>query len=564
MGNGLTSAESILRRLKEGYDPDYHNTLYRQVMYSLGEKWAGVRGLDTDSGRFPHYPSIKVKYLQIGQSRRILNSQFIGLSKVMYSEPEPEFPQVDKWTAEVRKQFFLERYRGTGYADGSWQDQDCPMFMDGEGTGVGFKQWGLTRDPATGFMYVDSEHVPCYNVIWDRFARVPSRSRYVCFVNYLSVEEAKRVYGKKAEDYISKNWDADASKAIDQVRVFEYFDIGSSDGKERPTKAVMLGEMDSDPVLVEANEWGCLPESHYVHFIAPGMDRPIGRIGLQMSTQEALNDLERYVRRLLKQPGFRMIDMSQIHPEDARRIVSGNFPENVRFTPPNTPSPAPPAMMVGGAEAGAWLQFAWSVLERQYSTDSGQSDFERGNLSSDQRTLGENQLLDARSQVQGAWSELQAQKMHVRNVERALHIAGIGDRLPTVLDVFGFNVPVNESGVPQSYISAFLEERSRVVIDVQKLSQGDVERERAQRVANLQMLREFVGVGIDPNWYLQEILKAAGEADPKEAMGGAAQQAAPSVNEAGMPMAGDPAAAMGGGAGMSDMNQAVAMGGVPA
>lgn len=534
----FTPAEMITKRLREGYDADYHATLYKQTLYCLGEKWGGrVPGSSAADGLFPSFPSHKVKLLAIGQSRRILNSMFISLSKVMYNEPEPEFPQVDKWMGEVRKQAFLTRYRGTGYADGSWSDQDCPMYLDGAGTGVGFKQFGAKRNPETGYTFIDSQYVPCYNVIWDRFARVPSRSRYICFVNYIPADEAIERFGKKAEDHIRQYWDGDATQYAEQVRIFEYFDLGSRDGKISPTQCTILGEMTNAPIDIEENEWGCLPESHYCHFIAPGMDRPIGGIGLQMSTQEALNDMEKFGRNLMKQVGFRLVDLDQIHPDDVKRITSGNFPENVRFTP-DKDSKMPPIQNVPGAEVGAWFGMLWNILSNQYTTDSGQTDMDRGNQLESDRTLGEAQILDARSQTQGAWSDLQAQKMHTRGVEKALKMMGIGDRDLMLLDIFGQNLPVNVPGIPQSYISAFLAEPSRTVIDVQKLRRGDLERERAQRIGNLERLAQWVGMGVDPMWYLSELLKATGETDPKEALGGGPQPMQPPVTDINAAMAG--------------------------
>jgi hypothetical protein len=109
------------------------------------------------------------------------------------------------------------------------------------------------------------------------------------------------------------------------------------------------------------------------------------------------------------------------------------------------------------------------------------------------------------------------------------------DRAPLRLDVYGMNYTVNDVEDPDSMIERWLEEPSIVIIDAQSLRRADGQMKSAQRLAQLEQLAPHVGAGIDPVWFVTEKLKAIGESDPREAMGGA--ESAPQ-EQTGLPLGG--------------------------
>jgi hypothetical protein len=436
---------------------------------------------------------------------------------------------VDKWTGEVRKQFFIERFRKN-----EWAEQFAMAFMDGEAAGVGCVQIGMTIDPDTGMPHVDLYHHHCYNIIFDRHERTPTRARWVVAVHYLPMLEAAFRFGDNALQYETTVESGTDGRPMRTVRVFEYWDKGIAG--RAPTRAVVLGDIGNDPIEVSPNPFGaCLPFGFFTYFTPPGMKRPMGRIPMQMAMKEALNDLEGYLRKQLKQPDFTLLDSQSLDPQDLQRVISGDVPNYVRVMKPVIQVMTNPAVRVCSTGIHQAVIYLQEMYERQFTADSGTTEFDRGMQASSQRTLGENQLVDARGGVQASWSELQLAKFYQRSIDKLFYIAAMVDRAPLRLDVYGMNYTVNDAEDPDSMIERWLEEPSIVIIDAQSLRRADGQMKSAQRLAQLEQLAPHVGAGIDPVWFVTEKLKAIGESDPREAMGGA--ESAPQ-EQTGLPLGG--------------------------
>lgn len=534
----ITPVETIKETLLAGYDAEHMERLYRQQCYAFGEPWrtgdVGSRG-----GLLVDFPDITADFLKIGQSRRILNAQFVGLSRVMYSTPAPEFPHLDKYSAETLKQFLLARSGEPGASDGEACTEDESVFLDGDGLGFGCAQIVLSTNPETGFQRVGVRHIPATQVILDRHERNPSKARWVAFVHHLAPDVAEDLYGEKVfEKFRTKSVDGVDTDGLTTMRVVEYYDLGLGGGE--PARTVLAGDLNGEVLEHEANECGCLPFAHYIHFVPPGGKKPIGRIALQMATQEAINEVEAYMRRQMRKPGVDLVDVNQVDPADAKRLMAGNYDKPLRYTP--QANSGAPITRTPGAEVPVSTLNWHGMLDRQFASDSGTSEFERGNLSSEQRTLGENQLLDQRSQVQGMWSRMQASRYHRRKFRVMLEMAKRFDRDPVELDIFGVNVPVNDPAVPESHISEFCRERSAIVVNEDSLEYSDLKAQRAQKIAELNAMQPLVAQGlVDAVWWAEEMVKGLGY-EPKEAMKTAlmAQQAGPQMPGA-MPGGTDPA-----------------------
>ena len=510
----ITSTDTIKANLLQGYDPQWYASLYRQMCYSFGDDWNKIKSVRGEHGTFPDFPEITVKYMEVGRSRRILNSAFIGLSRTMGNDPSPEFPQLDKFTAEVRKQWYMSRYAGSMY-EGEWAQVHADAFMDGDGLGVGFVQFGLKSNPKTQFQYVTCEYSPAVLTLYDRHERTPDRARWMAFAKYLSVDQAAAMLGwKKAKEHSRPLNDGDQTYPLEVVRVFDYYDIGIGP-KGTPTRALICGDLANAPITVTENDFECIPQSHMLYFMAPGMKRPTGRIVMQMSTQEGLNEIERFLRKALKNPGFNIIDVTQFDKRDVARLNAGETNVNLRLT---TPRPGvPPFYRVEGAEVAQTILYLRDMYERQFNTDSGTSDLERGNQLTQTKTLGEAQLLDQRSQTQSSWSDIQALKMHRRSVEMAVHIGEKFDRDPLLLDIFGDNILFNDPAVPSTYMNNWLAEPSKAMIAADSIRARDNQMDLALRRRTIVELGDLVQMGlISPQKFAEERLRASGFNDPGE------------------------------------------------
>ena len=516
----LTQPNQISERLTEWLDLDYHDGLYRKMQYVFGRswdsKWFSPR---TGGGRFPDYADIILDFLDIGASRRILNTQFKAMAKTMYSDLSPEFPQVPKHIGEVRKQFWLARAGGHGYGDGEWADEFSSAFMEGDGLGAGHLEIGLETNPASKQQRVTVRHSPTILTIVDRTQPKFSKARGICFVKYLSPDVAFDLYGKNnVKQFVRPLHDTLRAQPLNFVRIFDYWDIGYG-LKGKPTHAVMPGDFTEKPLFVEENPFGCLPWSWYTHFYAPGMRQPVGRIVMQQGTQEAINEVERHLREVVqKGSGIDLVDVTQLHPDDVRRWRKGEKMTQIRLKQAIPNENHPPVIRIQSQEVAAALLELMQLYERQYNDDGNTTEYDRGNLSAARRTATETELLAQRTQDSGNWGTLQAAKMYRRTVERVLQIAAKFDRDPVTLDVFGVNLTVNDPDQPSSTIEAYLQEPSKVVIDADDLTYQDTRQKMALRMETLKSYQPLVQAGVMPlDWYAEEIVRAGGD-DPSECL----------------------------------------------
>lgn len=502
----LTPLEIVRERITN-FDAEYHDSLYTQCMYALGGEFK--HGGSNPSGEgflFPVYPDVIPKKLKIAESRRILNTQFIGMSRTMFQQPEPMSPQVDKFTAEFRKQVYLHHHREL-----QWGDQYAACHLDGDNTGVGWCEIGMKNG------MVDIEHCPTYNVLWDRLARTPSRSSWVCFVRYISVHAAKARYGEKGIAQVV-DLHAASGRSVQCVRKLTYCDTGDITGV--PTIYTFLGGPDMEPCQAIENPLGRRLTAFWnTYWTPPGMRKPLGRIPMQQAVQEAINELEAFNRAQLKQPGSTQVDVTQIHPDDAASLLKGRVPSTIRITKPS-PTGYPAVVRIPASEFPVAAVQLLPILERQFNADSGTTDAERGSLSAEKRTLGENELVDQRGSTQASWSERQAAAMYQNAISGIFSAMVAYDREPFWVDVDGSNYLANDPDDPRMSLPEIFREPSSVLISEQAIRRVDGERKSLQRVAQLRELMPLVGVpgGVSQAWYTEELLRAIGEMDPEEAM----------------------------------------------
>lgn len=511
----LRPDDKIAERLREASDRPYYDALHSDVCYAFGEPGSLPSG---GADEHPDYPATFLTRIKAGKSRRIMKSAFVHLSKIASGRTEPSFTQVDKWTGEIRKQFYIERTTGgQGHLFGieGFNEENAAMFLDGDQLGVGFKQWMFMRNPGTGKMFAYGIHRPATQVLWDPFARHPGRARYWAPVIYVPEDEALRRWGAKAEGYIQTYMDPLTQRGLRALKVYWYEDVGDDD--YAPSWSIIPKSFGEKPFEKKENPTGRLNGSYHYHWVAPGMRRPVGRIPLQTATQEVLNIMEARMLKTLKRPDVDVLDFSVIDQKDYNLYLQGRRD----FLTARAGDPSKAAHRLPGAILGAEFPVLHDWYENEYRGDSGTADYDFGAKPEGVNTLGEANLLDTRAQITNVWSRMQYLASQIRDVYMLLECAKVGDRDPLTLDIFGYNVPINDPSNPDSWIDNFLQEPSRIIIDEAALDTNLRDAKRAQRVAGLQAiapLQATAGGPIDPIWFAEQMLEAAvGLTDPKEA-----------------------------------------------
>lgn len=523
-----TTAEDLKKMLVEGYDQTYHDGLWSQLARAFGSSTMhdGIGRISGAGGRFPDYAPVKPWGGQdeVGVSKRILNTQFLILSRIMRSDFQPEYPDIDKRMAEVRKQFFLKRSEGDGRIDGQWLNQHVATFLDGDGLGLGVTLVGLKPNPVTKKMRVSAQNIPLLRFAYDRHVRSLSEAKWCFVMHYMRPEEAEAKYGKQAvKDSIVPLMQWGNMEPINVVRIFEGWTTGI--GKADPTFFTIAGDIINNPISLVQNPWGAaLPVAHYEHLIRPGAQRPTGRIITLQAEEEALNQMDRAMIREASRVGFDIMVEGQINEDDLDAINNGEQGVIAKAIKPLQQGELPYHRIPAPGVQENVLAVADRV-ERTFNANAGVNDFDRGNLSEQTRTLGENQLLDERSKVQSNWSILQLAKYAVRFVEKVEMVAASGDTDPITLNIFGVQIPINDPGNPVSSIATFCQENTRIVISEDSLLKGDLDQERQANMARYAPFVPFAGTLVDPQWLVEGMLEAAGF-DPKEAMGIQGQMAA--------------------------------------
>ncbi len=503
----LTNEENIRDRLRASYNTKRMVQYYRLQKFAFGEGWEEYELPSQDTTYINDFPDVVPDYLAIGRSRRILNHTFITMSKILYANPIPEFQGITSEVAQIRREFWRKRSTENKYGE-DFSNEIASAFLDGDSLGLGFVQLGLVNGIAE--QRISLKHVPITQVIWDRTYKNPGKGRFVAFIHYLPEDLAIEQFG---QDVWSRNqrtqYNVDSQEyPVNNLRIIEYYDIGwGSNGK--PTRCVFASDFGGEVLIKEENPFGkMLPFAFYQNWTPPGCLQPIGRIVQQLSTQEALNELEENLREtILRGTPFTLLDKGSIDPMDFENLNSGEPLPVVGYTP----GQGSPFVRVPGAEVPQTLLAYQSYLERLLSTESGLSDLDRSNTLGTVRSAQEVGLLQQSSQIQGAWSRKQLAIFYKQIIEKLLRIAKDYDRDPLMIEFQGQDFLMNDPEVPQSWIEFYLTDEAVIFVDETSLDQKDGEAEKLKKLAILQQLQPDLAAGlINAEAYIGEKLKILG------------------------------------------------------
>lgn len=510
---GLTKADNIKAWLEESVDTEYLKSRYRLAQKAFDPAGDAVDLPTSDSANiFPDFPELRAVYREKGVTNMIEQAQLVTMARLLRAVPEPEFPDVDEYVNAVRKGVWSARVKGYGTnTDGFVQLQKG--WLDGTGLGMGYVQIGL-KTGKEGFRRATFKHVPIFQMIYDGYVRSFCDARMACSMTYVPMRDAIAMFGlKKAMEHEhSLVVPGDSGQVRKVVRVFEYYDLGYGDGD--PTMAYILGDITNEPFKIRENPFNCLPFGYYEHFLPTGMPKPKGLIDLLVNDQDGINEVERSVRSESRRPGFDIVSEDLLDEEGLAQIKAGKHGAIVPTTRPLEQGDVL-FQRITGAEVSQTAFAYLQMLKDSFRANAGVSEMEQGQDVEGADTLGEVQLVDQRSKTQGNWVAFQTARYFQRIVDVWVKVVALGDDEPTQIDVMGTNVEVN-NGDPRMALSEWFSEPSDVVVSEEELLKGDVEKERANKIARLREMAEGVQAGAyDPITYFEEKAKALGY-DPKK------------------------------------------------
>jgi len=509
----IATYELVTRRMESLFDFKHLDQVYRWMCYAFGDPAKGGAVSKSLCGGWPIYPNLVVDRLQVGVSRRIAAASMTHLIRNYTTQVAPDSPQVDKYTAEVRKQMWAKRAE-----QGEFFSEMEMTFANGDSLGYGATLIGAEDDLVDGASYQKSvlRDVPSVQVIWDRHARNPSRARCAMVMTLMSIEDAEAQFGAKArkdaETYII---DTQGEVKLPVVPLFEYFDIDGC-GTGMPTMERRLGHKDAKPVYRDENYLEDeIPIAFYDHVVMPGWAHPVGRVFAQQSTQEAINDLERKFRRISKKEGVHVVDTSQLDERDLRNYNQGEIATPIRAKA-GFMDGKPPMVWVPGGELSQSDFAQMQNLEQVFRQDSGISEYDQGSKPNQEMTAEEASIMAAKSATSAAWSQYKNAQYQQRVMSKWLKCAKLYDTCPTTVDVFGHNVLINDPENANMAFSAWMEEPSKITIADDEMRTAEKTREQEQRLAYLMgPVAQLVQMGLqDPMWWREEVLKAGGD-DPQ-------------------------------------------------
>lgn len=524
----LTPLATVRELMESAVDSRFYESIYSQVEYLYGYKWQDpvARAPRAHETLWPMWEDVLMDSVRVGQSRRILNNAILTLARVLSNDVEPEFPQLVTHESEIRKQFWLERYRRNRS-----KFKVAMTGLVGHLFGVAATQFGLKTDKKTGFQYVTSRHVSALDLLWDPYAQIPQEASWVASSTLMERHVAEHRFGKQRVSDSIREQEIGTNRKSEYVRVIDYWDMGI--GGSTPTHRMLLGDITGPEVFREDNPWGVIPYAFYVQYMLPKQRYPVGVVVQQMGNQEALNEIETYMRTMLRRNVPIDIWAKGAFDEDQlQQVMDGDLDLQLEYDPDTLQPGVPPAIRLSPQQIPSIVPTWHGMVERQSIADSMIPDISRGLNPQGIRSAEEISQIQAGAGINQSWTLSAVQQYQIDCVEIFFAIAAIGDYLPTRLDVDGTNYTVNDPENPSSSIREWTMEPSVTLITPQSITQGDDFTKRRERQAWLTSIAPFVGTLFDQGWYARQLLKMGGERDFRAAISPALLQSQDPVMQA--------------------------------
>jgi|GEM_PF-3727518 len=492
------------------FDRDFYNAVLEEQRYAFGGGDSFAVGTG-DFGDMPISPDVTSFYNKVGKVRMSMQAAMVAQSRVMSIEPEPGWTGLDEINVEVRKKWWHYRYHGMGGGD-PWGQAIQDAWMDGRQHGVGALESGLETNRETGLQRVTVGHVPALQVLWDPAARDPRRSRYAAVVKFLPFAVACARYGREHCERHKREEVANSgrgAKLMPYVPVTEFWSREFGDAE--PTMAVTIGGLNNKPMRVRRNEFGGIPLAWMVHFLAPGMRKPIGQVALQRSAEEQIGDIIEYLKEVLATaPGMTMMRTDLLNPEQLERWREGA--EISIFELDGDPGGLP-AWHIPGPQVDSSAVKLLEMMMQEFGRMSGLSEIDRGGtLQGDKTKFEIAQMQNAVSQNMSG-TTFQTVRFLREAMTKVFDIAKRFDRDPFEVTVKGEIIAMNDPEDLNSQISAWLREPAQLVLTAESLTSQDDEAKRMRRMAQLERMAPYIGQLYHPFQFATEFLRTLGIQD---------------------------------------------------
>jgi hypothetical protein len=360
--------------------------------------------------------------------------------------------------------------------------------------------------------------------------------------DYIEVEVAEHIYGvdavRNATRYDILRENADYIENGQYVRVLEYFDVGFGDSE--PTMITWIGSILNEPIEApSANLYDCIPVAFGVGFTAPGKRYADGRIYNQLSSQDARRAIVEHIKDTLAYHAVDVFDEQLMESQDWQDLVDGQ--RRIRGSISDLKGKTPWLRIPAQEVANTTLEYFRIVME-EYNMASGLAEFDRANTVSKGRSATEMAIMDSRLKMNQALSV--GQTMLYQRQLAIVHekVALLGDYHPRTLNIRGRNMPINEKGVPESWVGRWLEEEAEILISQESMTADEDQVRRLATVEKLMRLAPFAvpGGSIDQDWWIRELVESSGfdvdQALAKRDPQAAVQQLASQMSGGGTPM----------------------------
>ena len=505
----------VRQMIASGIDRDRLDALHAQAMYALTGKLRD-RWRTSGHGLWPVYLDYAPNRVEIGNSRMILNSSRILLSEFS-GVIEPQVLGVDKVTAAQRCAAWTERSRGDGMTDGGWDVEMASQYTDFRelGSGVVFHD---TLEDEDGLEYETLRHYRATDVVYDRAVRNPLHAKWVCRRTCFTKFEAIATFGEENVHLESLDGSG-GSYPLEVVWFYEFFSVPFAGRRETYCSFVGMpedGKCFQYPRTARTKE---LPCSWGVNYLPAGAMWPIGGVWLQAATQALLNNLEAKFRKASDRQGMTGVDLRVATPENLKTAQeTGWLKMSLAELGPDPDIRRAVVNIEGGQISRSDLEM-YEISKRQYNEDSGLTDQMRGNLSDQDRTLGEQQMAQMGAEKGQSYEKTQALAMTMRTVEKKFDRFQKFDRSPLLIDYDGFDIVLNDPDDDRLSMENVFAKKGRVKIDPGSFAMSNQRLKMAQRAAELSdpaVLMLVQQGAISMEWYRDEVMKTKGETDPND------------------------------------------------
>lgn len=487
--------------------PGYAESLYAQYLLALGIERQSDHRFVADE--LPYFPALHIEAVELGRSRRMLSSIHMMTSRLLSSVPAIKVDGVLSIEAEVIEQFISQRMNGK-YGECSWIEDIQAAGCDGNALGIGVLQIGTELDDYDS-PKVQVSYVEPWNTLFDGNERNLVKSPWVCFVHHMSVEEAQSHF-KEAREYAFQVG-SESSLPVNVVRIYEYYDQGIYAGgkKTKPTRALILGNLNSGVHKVEANPFACLPVAICTGYTNGAVNRPYGRITNEANIEAMIHLIERkFIDSLDRRNGV-LYDPQSIDEDDLLAWIEGE----TSLVAMKQGLDKPPMFPIPQEELSSTDFHLMDYYKGSHNEQSNISDLDRGVPMSKRMTALEIQQLMSQSNSNRSLEAKQQALFLRRLFEKVLVIAKQYDRSPLVIDFKGTDVTINDPANPSLSIDKFLQNHFAVYVDAEALMSNDKTYKQAMDVAQLRELQPLVGQTINQVEYTKELLRLLGREDSK-------------------------------------------------